>query len=159
MLTSTEHTTAHKTQHYYFLKSTQIEWVQICWSLFPPHNVYLCHTFSFANIFFKVLSGLLILERFTFKTATWMWGCIKQFPVKLRKQIKIWLWEIPPVKHNSRTGQTRSFLFLWGDFHCQAWKWWNVGLCEKRLMHLSFRWKGAKCMHQISHNFLVNYST
>lgn len=53
MLTSTEHTTAHKTQHYYFLKSTQIEWVQICWSLFPPHNVYLCHTFSFANFFLK----------------------------------------------------------------------------------------------------------
>lgn len=84
-----------------------------------------------------------------------MWGCIKPFPVKPRKQIKMWLWEIAPVKHNSRTGQTRHFLFLWGDSLPSLKMMKCLFLWKEAHAPWVFRWELAICMHQLSHNFLV----
>lgn len=98
------------------------------------HNCYLCHIFSF----YKSPPVSLFWKDSLARLHMWIWGCIKQLPVKPRKQIKIWLWGISAVRHNSRMRQIRPFLFPWGDSHCQAWKWWSVGCCEKKLMHLEF---------------------
>lgn len=123
--------------HYCFPKSLHVVSSNLLRIIFL-HSFYLCHIFSFLSPFLKSSPVFLFWKDSLPRPQTWMRGCIKQFPVKPRKQIKMWLWEIAPVKHNSGTGQTRHFLFLWGDTRCQAWKWWSVGLCVRRLMHLEF---------------------
>lgn len=128
---SIEHNTA-----LLFPKVLIIKWVYICWRLFS-FIIFLSLSYTFISSPLKKSSPVFLFQKDSFSgLQTWMWGCIKHFPMKPRKQIKMWLWEIAPVKHNSRTGQIRHFLFLWGDSHCQGWKWWSADFCEKRLMHL-----------------------
>lgn len=88
--------------------------------------------------FLIVFSGVFILGIFTFGTSCMELRCMWPYSMMPRKQIKMWLWEIIPVKHNSRTGQTRCFMILWGASHCQAWKWWGAGFCEEQLVHPEF---------------------
>lgn len=93
--------------------------------------------FQFTTLL-NVLSSVYIIGIFTFATSCMELRCMQTFSVMLRKQIKMWLWEIIPVRHNSRTGQTRCFMFLWGASHCQTSKWWSTVLCEEQLVHLEF---------------------
>lgn len=135
--------------HYCFPKSLHVVSSNLLRIIFL-RSFYLCHIFSFLSPFLKSSPVFLFWKDSLPRPQTWMRGCIKQFPVKPRKQIKMWLWEIAPVKHNSGTGQTRHFLFLWEDSSLPSLKMMKCwSLCKEAYASWIFRQKVAVCMHQL----------